>query len=151
MPGVPIVTRSGPRTYTPIDNAVIKGGQVVEATTTPGRIQPAGAGSLKVLGVATLDAIAPEDVTNGQGTASDGRPVVAAIPQNTKTAVAYGGDEVPVEYAANAAFGEYLIAAANGKVTPAGATPDARTLIGRCTEPGGVVVATNAFGLMRTL
>ena len=40
--------------------------------------------------------------------------------------------------------------AADGKVTPAGATPDARTIVGKCTEPAGVVVATNPRGLMET-
>jgi hypothetical protein len=59
------------------------------------------------------------------------------------TAVYYGGWEVYVWYtnAAAANQGVKLIAAANGTVTPAGATPDARTVVGVCTHPGGVTVA----------
>lgn len=149
MPAIPQVTKTGPRTYTPADNATITGGQLVEAVAG-GRIQPAGAGSLVVLGVAVTDAIAPEDVVTTAAVVG-GRSVLntAVLPQNV--AVAYGGVEVPVTYAANASFGQKLIAAANGTVTPAGATPDARTIVGTCTQPGGVVVATNPVGLMRTV
>ena len=64
-------------------------------------------------------------------------------------AVAYAGTEVPVQYSANAAFGDKLVATANGTVAPAGATPDARTIVGICTEPAGVNFATNPRGLMR--
>jgi hypothetical protein len=45
-----------------------------------------------------------------------------------------------VKYAAVANLGDKLIAASAGRVTPAGATPDARTIVGECTEPGGVTV-----------
>lgn len=149
MPGIPVVTKLGQKTYSPLSGQTITGGQVVEATTTAGRVQKAGAGSLKVLGVALSDAVAPENLTTTATTGSDGRPVLNAALAPTVVAVVSGGAEVPVTYAADAAFGVLLIAAANGTVTPAGATPDARTIIGRCTEPGGVVVATNAVGLMR--
>jgi len=72
-------------------------------------------------------------------------------PQPTKVAVAYGGMEVDgVTYTADCAEGLALIAAANGDVSPAGATPDARTVIGWCAEPGGVVVLTKATGRVRT-
>jgi hypothetical protein len=54
---------------------------------------------------------------------------------------------VPVKFAAAAAFGDRLIAAAAGTVTPAGATPDARTIVGFCAELAGV--ALNGTGLMR--
>jgi hypothetical protein len=64
-------------------------------------------------------------------------------------AVAYAGDEVPVQYSANASFGDKLVATANGKVAPAAANPDARTIVGICTEPLGVTFATNPRGLMR--
>jgi hypothetical protein len=99
--------------------------------------------------VALADAIAPEQLSLTPTTGADGRPLLNVAVSATTVAVAYGGVEVTVTYAANAAFGDPLIAAANGTVTPAGATPDARTLIGRCTEPGGVVVATKTTGLMR--
>jgi hypothetical protein len=145
MPAVPRVTTGGPRTYVPASGVAISGGQVVEARAA-GRIGPAAAGSFVCLGVALTDAIAPEDLVT-TGTQVGGRTTInmAVLPQNV--AVAYAGDEVPVTYAAAATFGQLLVAAANGQVTPAGATPDARTIIGRCTAPNGVGAA--AVGLMR--
>ena len=147
MSGVAQYRKSGPRTYTPADNAVIKGGRVVEAVAG-GRIQHAGAGSAKTLGVALTDAIAPEDVVTTPQVGADGRPVTVFGSLPTTVAVADSGIECKVEYAANANFGDRLICAADGKVTPAGAAPDARTIVGTCTEPAGVVVATNPRGLM---
>lgn len=148
MSGVVQFRQGGPATFTPADNATVRGGRVVEAVAG-GRIQEAGAASLVALGVALTDAIAPEDVVTTTSNDALGRPVLAAVAIPTKVAVAYAGTECKVTYAANASFGQKLICAANGTVTPAGATPDARTIIGVCTEPGGVVVATNAVGLMR--
>lgn len=150
MSGVSIVTKTGPRSYSPASGQTITGGQLVEATTG-GRIKAAASGSVKVLGVALTDAIAPEDVTT---TASGTPPTLVAVPQPTRTAVAYGHVEVPVTYAANATFGQLLVAAADGKVTPAAefdaeAPTDPALIIGRCTEPNGVTVATNPVGLAR--
>ncbi|QDK02219.1 scaffolding protein [Gordonia phage Samba] len=148
MPGIVQVTQGGPKTFTPADNQVIKGGQLVEARTG-GRIGVAAAGSFKVLGVALTDAVAPEDFPGANGTDGIGRPVVSLAPIPTTVAVAYAGTEVKVTYAADATFGDKLIAAANGQVTPAGATPDARTIVGICTEPAGVDVSEKAVGLIR--
>lgn len=150
MPGVPIVTKTGPKTFTPANNEAIRGGLLVEARTG-GRIGAAAAGSFVVLGVALNDAQAPEQLVTAPTVDAGGRNVLNAAQFPTIVAVAYGGDEVNVTYAANAAFGQKLIAAAAGTVTPAGATPDARTIVGTCTEPLGVVVGTNAVGLMRTV
>lgn len=147
MSGVAIVLKAGPKTYTPADNTAIKGGDVVAAGAA-GRVIVAGAAAVNVLGIATNDAVAPEDVTT---TASGDPLVLVAVPQNTKVAVAYGGMEVDgVTFTADCAEGLALVAGANGDVTPAGATPDARTVIGWCAEPGGVVVATKATGRVRT-
>lgn len=147
MSGVPIVFKTGPQTYTPADNSVITGGDVVTAGTG-GRCVVAGAAAVNVLGIALNDAIAPEDVV----TAPSGTPPVTFVgPQETKVAVAYGGMVVDgVTYTADCAEGLALVAAANGDVSPAGTTPDARTIIGWCAEPGGVVVATKATGRVRT-
>lgn len=149
MSGVPQVTKTGPRTYVPAVGAAVTGGQLVEGRSG-GRIGPAAAGSLRVLGVALGDSIAPEDIVTTPTTVA-GRPVLntALLPPNV--AVAYGGAETKVSYSANANFGDWLVATANGTVAPAGATPDARTLIGRCTEPAGVVFATSPLGLARIL
>lgn len=137
-------TKTGPRTYTPAEPIV--GGQLVEARAA-GRIGVAAAGSVKVLGVAITDAQPPEAVVT-ESTTVNGRPVLntAILPVNV--AVAYVGIEVPVTYAAAAAFGDKLIAAAAGRVAPAGAAPDARSIVGICAAPAGV--AAGAAGLMRT-
>ena len=147
MPGITVVFKHGERTFTPADNAVITGGQVVEAVSG-GRIQKAGAGSLVTLGVALNDAIAPEDLVTDSTTDGQGRPVVSAAVLPTTVTVVNGGKDVPVTYAANAAFGQRLKAAANGTVTPVtSTTEDARAVIGYCSEPAGVTVSTNAVGL----
>lgn len=150
MSGVAQYRKTGPRTYTPADNAVIRGGRVVEATTG-GRIQEAGAASVKHLGVALTDAIAPEDTVTTPVTGADGRPVTALYSAPTTVAVADSGIEVKATYSANANFGDWLVCTAAGTVAPAGATPDARTVVGQCREPLGVVFATNPRGLMKTV
>ncbi|MCP3811525.1 hypothetical protein NLX62_04170 [Mycobacteriaceae bacterium Msp059] len=151
MSGVAQYRKAGPRTWTPKQGVTVKGGRVVEGINTPGRIQHAAAGSVRTLGVALTDAIAPEDLVTTPTTGSDGRPVTAMYALPTTVAIADGGIEVKVEYAANANFGDRLIAAADGKVTPAvDATVDPRAIVGKCTEPAGVVVATNPRGLMET-
>ena len=144
MSGAVIVTKQGPKTFKPAE--LIVGGQVVEARAA-GRVGVAAAGTTKYLGVAVIDGINPEAVVATPVTVQ-GRPVLNAAALPTNVAVAYGGMEVPVTYAGAAAFGDVLIAAANGQVTPAGATPDGRSIVGICTAPAGV--AAGAVGLMRT-
>jgi hypothetical protein len=144
MAGAVQVTQGGPKAFTPTE--VILGGQLVEARAA-GRIGVAAAGSLKVLGVAITDGQSPDTAQGGVTTDSIGRPVVNAIQIPTRVSVAYAGTEVKVTYSGAAAFGDKLVATANGKVAPAGATPDARTIVGICTEPAGV--AANAVGLIR--
>jgi len=150
MPGIVQVTQGGPKTCTPADNEVILGGQLVEGRAG-GRIGVAAAASVKVLGVALNDAVAPEDFPAADTTDALGRTVVSAVPIPTTVAVAYGGTEAAVVYSANASFGDKLVATANGTVAPAGTTPDARTIVAICAEPAGVVVATNPRGLARIL
>lgn len=147
MSGIPQVTKTGPKTFTPAEP--ILGGQLVEGRSAS-RVGVAAAGSTRVLGVAVVDGQSPDALVTTP-TVVNGRPQLNAAPLATLVSVAYGGIEVPVTYAANANLGDRLVAAANGTVTPAGATPDARTIVGTCTEPGGVVVATNPVGLMRTV
>jgi hypothetical protein len=108
MPGIPQVTQGGPKTFIPADNAFIRGGRLVEGVAG-GRIQEAGAASVTVLGVALTDAIAPEDVNTQSTTDAQGRPVLNTVVLPTRVAVAYGGTEVPVTYAANAALGQKLL------------------------------------------
>lgn len=144
MSGVtPRYQGGGPVTYQTVETIV--GGQLVEARTG-GLVGVAAAGSIKCLGIATKDAT---PTVAGTGTDAYGNPTVAI--QYVTNTVAVGGTPAiwPVTYAANAAFGDALIVAANGTVTPAGAAPDARTVVGRCVEPNGVVVGTNAVGLAK--
>ena len=119
----------GPRTYTVAEP--VTGGQLVEARASS-VVGVAAAGSLKVLGVALKDA------TNATPASTD-----ATVPQAT-CPVAHDC-HIVVTYAAAANFGDRLIAAANGQVTPAGAAPDARTVVGYCSEEAGV--ALGATGL----
>lgn len=150
MSGVAVVTRTGPKTFTPDNDGVgIVGGLLLEARST-GRVGVAAAASVHVVGVALTDAQAPEALVTAPTVDAFGRNVLSAAQFPTSVAVAYGGAEVAVTYSANAAFGDLLVATAGGKVAPAGSTPDARTIVGRCTEPLGVVFATNPVGLMRT-
>lgn len=144
MAGVqPRYQGGGPVTYQAVETIV--GGQLVEARAG-GVVGVAAAGSLKCLGVATKDAT---PTVAGTGTDAFGNPTFA-LQYVTNTVAVGGGDAIyPVTYAANAAFGDLLICAANGTVTPAGAAPDARTVVGRCVEPNGVVVGTNAVGLAK--
>lgn len=140
MSGVrPRLSYVGPNTY-PV-SAAVKGGMLLEGFTD-GKARPASAGSLKVLGVAEIDA---KPYTNPVGVDVDGFDTLSV--DNLPTEVTVGFGRYVVTYAANAAFGDALIAAANGTVTPAGAAPDARTIVGYCDEPGGVVIATKATGL----
>lgn len=150
MSGVAQYRQGGPDTYTPADNATIRGGDLV-IPAAGGRIDRAGADAVNVLGVALTDAIAPEDVVTGTTTDGLGRPVLAAVAIPTTVAVAYGPTTVKLTYAANASFGQYLKAAANGTVTPITADGDPRLIVARCVEPQGVTIATNPRGLSRLL
>jgi len=132
----------GPRTYEAVE--ALTGGVLVEARA--GGVDNAGcgiaaAGSLKVLGVAQKDA---------SPTGGAPRAPVAGVLDTTmapaEVAVINDGF-VPVKYAAAAAYGDRLVAAANGTVTPAGAAPDARTIVGWCAEKAGV--ALGGTGLTR--
>lgn len=127
MPAIPQVRQSGPKSY-PV-TASVTGGQVVEGDDEG--VKPAGATSARVLGVALDDAVPGGTATEAVAGALDATPAASRVAVASRA-------EVPVTYAAAAELGDVLVAAAGGKVTPASAEPDARTVIGRCTEPGGV-------------
>lgn len=109
----------------------IVGGQVVERVAGVRLVQPAGAGSLVVAGVAMFDVPAARTVVSG--------PQVGDV--NALTVIRRV--VIAVTFAAAATEGQKLICAAAGQVTPAGATPDARTVIGEAFE----AVAGGAVGL----
>lgn len=144
MSAVPQVRKTGPRTYVPAE--LILGGQVTEARDA-GRVGVAAAGSFKTLGVAVTDGINPEAFTTDP-TIVGGIPTLDAAQRQSNVVVADSGIEVPVTYAAAAAFGDRLQAAAAGTVTPMAAGADCRLEVGTCTEPLGVT--QGAVGLVRT-
>lgn len=136
MTAIPVHRKTGAKSYPAVE--AISGGQLVEGRTTgSGGVGVAAAGTAKCLGVATNDAVAAlvTDPVNG---------VLDTAPLGTRVNVQHGV-EVPVKYAANAALGDKLVAAALGTVTPAGATPDARTIVGECTQVGGVLAAATGL------
>lgn len=138
-------TMQGPQPFEVAE--LVIDGQVVEARAD-GLVGVAAAGSNRVVGVAVTSGIQEGGNTTVTQDAV-GRPIVNAMPLPKTVSVAGGGIEVSgVKFAAAAQFGDLLIAAANGTVTPAGAAPDARQVVGRCTSPGGV--AANARGRVRT-
>ena len=106
--------------YTP--NAAIVAGQVVERLAGTRLVTPAGAGSLRVVGVALTDAPAAAAHLGG---AKVGDELGVTVARNCVVLVTYALAAVP---------GDKLIAAASGQVTPAGAAPDARTVIGECFD-----------------
>lgn len=145
MSGIVPKFSGGPVTFQV--SAKVTGGQVVKADASPAKtVSPAGAGSALVLGVALTDAIPTETGVNDDF----GNAIVPTNAYPQHTTVAGPGFVVPVTYAANADFGALLKSAANGTVTPwVSGTDAAGLIIGRCFEPGGVVIATKATGDMR--
>jgi hypothetical protein len=141
MSGVtPRLSNAGPATYK--CGAAVKGGQLVAPHATPGLVQPAGAGSLLVLGVAETDG---KPWANPVSTDPDGFETLNANPLPEHTTVGFG--RYPVTYTANCAFGQKLQAGANGAVTPVAADVDPRLIVGYCDEPLGVVIATKPVGI----
>lgn len=144
MPGVVPKFVGGPITYKV--KATVRGGRLVEgaaADADGGVVQEASAASVVVLGVATKDARKAVAATT---TDTFGNPITDVTQVTDEVAVGKGG-VYPVVYSANATFGQKLVATAAGTVAPAGAAPDARTIVGECREPLGVNIATNAVGL----
>lgn len=113
----------------------ILGGQVVELRAGTRTVGVAAAGSLVVAGVAMHDVPAARASIQG--------PQVGDGFELTVITMAI----VPVTFTAAATRGQRLITAAAGQVTPAGAAPDGRTLVGWAFED----VALGAVGLARIL
>jgi hypothetical protein len=133
--------RLGPDSYQV--SAQVLGGQLVTADgSSATTVSVAGAGSALVLGVAGGDA-APV-VSQAGNTTGYGQPVVdiSVLPDYVSV---YHGADMHVTYAATALFGALLKSAATGQVTPwVSGTDAAGLIVGRCTQPGGVVVGGSA-------
>ena len=106
--------------YTPVEAHV--GGQLLERRAGIRKVGIAAAGSLKVAGVAFHDVKATQETPD------------AVIVNEAHGQTVWRGVVIDVTYAAAAVAGDKLIAAANGQVTPAGANPDSRSVIGECFE-----------------
>jgi hypothetical protein len=100
----------------------IVGGNVVERRTGTRLVGVAGAGSLVVAGVARHDVPATKTTIQGPQV-GDGNELTVA-----RDCV------IPVVASGAVTVGQKLIAAATGKVSAAGATPDSRTVIGEAFE-----------------
>lgn len=109
MPGVSPTLRTGPATYTVLDpNKPVVGGQLVMPDpNNAGGIIPAQASATNVLGVARID--------GAVRTNQDGLNPVNIAQYAPQIGVEYGV-EMPVTYAGSCAFGQLLVAAANGQV-----------------------------------
>jgi hypothetical protein len=94
----------------PLGGSSVTAGRLLEATGTGRQVQHAGANSVRVVGVAGSDASANTGVTAGRS------------------------DIFKVSAASAVTMGDKLVAAANGQVAAAGATPDARTIVGEALE-----------------
>lgn len=146
MPGSLPHYRLGPDSYQV--SAAVAGGLLVAADgSSATTVSVAGAGSKLVLGVAGNDAAPIPNQAGATDAAAGGAPLLDIAVASDYTSV-YHGCDMHVTYAANCAFGTLLMAAALGTVTPyvAGTADE---IIGRCTQPGGVVQATNAVGRAR--
>lgn len=102
-------------------SAAITGGRLVELTAAR-TVGPAGAGSTKCVGVAQWDVPASRASIEGPQV-GDGNELVV-LDDCFVTLVASGA----------IAAGDKLIAAAAGQASVAGATPDARTVVGTAIE-----------------
>lgn len=140
--------RLGPDSYQV--SAQVLGGQLVVPDAGPATtVSVAGAAAINVLGVAGIDA-API-VSQAGNTTGYGQSLTDISVLPDYTSVYAGPADCHVTYAANAAFGQLLKAAALGTVTPwvSGTDTNPATIVGRCTQPGGVTISANAVGRMR--
>lgn len=145
MSGLTPKFETGPKTYEAKSN--ISGGQVVEyATGTPTQpglslVQPAGAGSVLVAGVATKDAVANANQAGLQSfTSNDGYPSINVGVPSESVAVAKRG-EFRLKYQAAAVYGDKVKAGATGQVTLwVRGTDSIELIIGSCQEQAGVAI-----------
>lgn len=134
---------SGPRTYEAVE--VFAGGTLLEARA--GGVDNPGCGaaadaSSKVIGVAQKDA-------NPAG-GTPRAPVAGVLDQtlSPKEVAVISDGFVPVKYSTAAAYGDRLVAGAEGTVKPfVPATHNAAQIVGWCAEKAGV--ALNGTGLTR--
>jgi hypothetical protein len=140
MTGVTPTHKSGPDSYQ-VSATVYGGSLVIADDSSATTVSTAGAGAISVLGVAGNDA--SPVVSQAGNLNSYNAPIVDASFLDDYTAVHHGCD-ISVTYAAAATFGQLLKAAATGQVTPwvSGTDTNPATIVGRCTQPGGVAAGS---------
>jgi hypothetical protein len=106
--------------YTAVE--AILGGQLVERRTGVRQVGVAGAASTKVCGVARSDVPATRATIGGPQVGDENQCLVARRCW------------APIVASGAIAVGDKLVAAAAGRASAAGATPDARTIVGEATE-----------------
>lgn len=134
-------------------SALVLGGQLVVPDASPATtVSVAGAGAVNVLGVAGNDASPQVSQAAFTDPNAGGQPLIDISVLPDYTAVHRLPTDIHVTYAATATFGQLLKAAAAGQVTPwvSGTDTNAALIVGKCTQPGGVVAAP-AIGRMRVL
>ena len=169
MPGALPVLKLGPLSFQV--SGLVTGGQLVVPTgstssgppsagsaqtvmaCTTANITSLANGFIGVLGVAGNDAnvlTMPELPANEGSEYPSGYDQVVDLSFLPDYVSVYQTGEFNMYYEAACPFGAALIAGVAGGVTPAGATPDARAVIGRCTQPGGVTAAGTALAFIST-
>ncbi len=130
--------KTGPDSYQ-VSAAVTGGTLVIADGSSALTVSTAGAGAINVLGVAGNDAAPLPNQASDTDTLAGGAPLLDISVVPDYTAVFHGVD-IRVTYAAAATFGQLLKAAASGQVTPwvSGTDTLPATIVGRCTQPGGV-------------
>lgn len=145
MAGLRVHLEHGPETH--LVSTDLVGGTLVEVDGVTGKVKPASAGSVVVLGLALGDAAA---TAGAVATTTDtwGRPTAGGLKPPNEVAVAYRGSWwIKNTSGGTLAYGARLIAGAGGTFVASGATPDARTIVGIVIEPAGI--ANNAEGRIR--
>lgn len=174
MAGAVLHYKSGPATYTAA--ALILGGQLVRPAIS-GDTPPAGltgvgvvvcgAASFSCVGVAGADGNTsmfsnydPLYGPNSGASLPGGWPGDGNLTTQDQlldqsilgySIPVYNNVDIFVTYAANAAFGVLLKTAAAGAVTPwvNGTDTDASLIVGRCTQPGGVLANASGRAFIR--
>src|ERR1019366_8896087 len=124
-------------------SALVAGGTLVIADSSGNTVSTAGAGALNVLGVAGNDA---SPIVSQAGTTTAYGDTLVDISVLPDYVAVYHGADMHVTYAANAAFGQLLKAAANGQVS---ALVAGGTLV--IADSSGNTVSTAGAGALNVL
>lgn len=149
IPGVIPNYKTGPTSW-PVTGyngvgtpTTITGGQLVipnTGTAAGTMVTPAGALAVTCIGVAANDGAAPRSSQDSQNP--------AVLSQQPDIVAVHYGVDIDVTYTTNVLAGALIVCAAAGAVQDAAANVFG-TIIGRCTQPGGVIFGTNPIGSAR--